>query len=336
MKKLLTIFLYAAFSVICLADNAIDLDSEANSAPADAQKSDIGYGDAVVLGVVEGFTEYLPVSSTGHLILANAFLKLENEEPLLDANGEVIYDQNFEPYTLKRAVDAYAIIIQFGAILAVVFLYWSYILKIMFGLLGRNPEGLRLARNLIVAFLPAVIVGLSIHKTIEANLFGVGPVIIALAVGAVLMLIVQKLYGRRSRSTSYFPRMEDMTVKQSLIVGILQCVAMWPGTSRSMMTILGGYIAGLKPADAAKFSFLLGLITLSAASGFKVYSDGGAILKGISTGPLVLGVAVSFVCAAVSIKWMVGFLSKHGLAPFAWYRLIIAGVLSAMLYFNML
>ena len=335
MKKLLTLFLCAAFSGLCLADGAIDLDSEAPAQSA-APKSDIGYDDAIVLGIVEGFTEYLPVSSTGHLILANAFLKLENEEPLLDGNGEVIYDKNFEPYTLKRAVDAYAIVIQFGAILAVAFMYWSYIVKMFFGLLGRNPEGLRLARNLLVAFLPAVVVGLLIHKTIEANLFGVGPVIIALAVGALLMLIVQKLYGRRNRSTSYFPRMEDMSLKQSLVVGILQCVAMWPGTSRSMMTILGGYIAGLKPADAAKFSFLLGLITLSAASFFKVYNDGEAILKGISVGPLALGIFVSFVCAAVSIKWMVGFLSKHGLAPFAWYRLIIAGVLSAMLYFNML
>lgn len=297
-------------------------------------KEDIGYADALVLGVVEGVTEYLPVSSTGHLILANALLGLDTDTPLCDSSGAEIYDIDGSPYTMKMAADAYAIVIQFGAILAVAVIYWQYLLKMLAGLLGRNPEGLRLLRNLIAAFLPAAVVGLILHDFIESQLFGVKPVIFALAAGAVLMLAMQKYYDKRQYAGKRYPKLEDMKLSKAFLIGALQCVAMWPGTSRSMMTILGGYLAGLRPSDSAKFSFLLGFVTLSAAAAYKTYKDGAAIAEALSFGPLAMGMLVAFISAAISVHWMVGFLTRKGLAPFAYYRFILAAVLIAALYFN--
>lgn len=301
------------------------------------EKNDINYLDAAVLGFVEGVTEFLPVSSTGHLILANAFLHLDSESPLTNDSGKIVRDKKNRPYTLKMAADAYAIIIQIGAILAVAMLYRLDILAMLAGLLGKSKEGLKLTINLIVAFMPAAVIGLLIHDFIEEKLFGVLPVIIALAAGGVLMFIAQKIYDKRATDEHRkYPRMEEMTVRQALLVGMLQCVAMCPGTSRSMMTILGGYAAGLKPADAARFSFLLGLITLSAASAFKMLKDGEAILQTISIPPLALGLIVAFFSALLSVKWLVGFLTRRGLTPFAWYRIAIALLLSGLVFAGLL
>lgn len=311
--------------------------SETDSAPVqkDNKKRDINYADALVLGIVEGVTEYLPVSSTGHLIVADRLLGIDTNTPLSDAYGKPILTRKLEPFTMKMAADAYAIIIQFGAIMAVAILYFDYFMKMLFGLMGKNREGLRLFVNIVVAFLPAAIIGLACAHIIEEKLFGVEPVIAALAAGAVLMGICQKIYSKNAQKRNA-PRLEDMTIKQSLLIGILQCVAMWPGTSRSMMTILGGYMAGLKPADAARFSFLLGFVTLTAASVYKTAKDGQNLLETLSIGPLAFGLVVAFVAAAISVKWMVGFLTRRGLAPFAWYRLLLAAVLWGMLAFDLL
>lgn len=303
---------------------------------ASKYKSDIGYLDALILGLVEGVTEYLPVSSTGHLILANYFLKLDGDTPLLDASGTPVLDEQMRPYTMKAIADSYAIVIQFGAILAVAILYWRQLITMLLGLFGRNPAGLKLLRNITVAFLPAAVVGLLLHDMIEQYLFGVKPVIIALSCGALLMLVIQKFYDNAHAYQRRFPSLEDMTIRQSLLIGILQCVAMWPGTSRSMMTILGGYLAGLKPADSARFSFLLGLATLSAASGFKVWKDGAAMFSTISVGPLLLGLVVAFISAALSVHWMVGFLTRRGLAPFAYYRFLLAAALGILLLLKLI
>ncbi len=342
MKRLLTVF-FLTFAAVLSAQvvneiapdpSAITAETRTTAKPA---KNDISYSDSVVLGLVEGLTEYLPVSSTGHLILANSFLGLDDEEPLVDANGDAVLNKNFEPLTLKAAADAYAIVIQLGAIFAVAIIYWESLLKMLFGLIGKNPEGLRLLRNLIAAFLPAAIVGLFAYDFIERVLFGVVPVIAALFFGAVLMVVVQRRFDKANAfACTRFTKLSDMKVRSALLVGILQCVAMWPGTSRSMMTIIGGYAAGLKPADSAKFSFLLGLITLSAASLFKIVKDGDAVLRAISVGPLCLGMFVAFVAAAVSVKWFVGFLTRRGLVPFAYYRILLAALLAGLLYFNLI
>lgn len=342
MKRLLTVFLLTCAAVLS-AQVVNEIAPDPSAKPAETRttakpaKNDISYSDSVVLGLVEGLTEYLPVSSTGHLILANSFLGLDDEEPLVDTNGDAILNKNFEPLTLKAAADAYAIVIQLGAIFAVAIIYWESLLKMLFGLIGKNPEGLRLLRNLIAAFLPAAIVGLLAHDFIERVLFGVVPVIAALFFGAVLMVVVQRRFDKANAfACTRFTKLSDMKVHSALLVGILQCVAMWPGTSRSMMTIIGGYAAGLKPADSAKFSFLLGLITLSAASLFKIVKDGDAVLRAISVGPLCLGMFVAFVAAAVSVKWFVGFLTRRGLVPFAYYRILLAALLAGLLYFNLI
>ncbi len=298
-----------------------------------AEKDDISYTDAVILGLVEGITEYLPVSSTGHLILTNAALKLDADTPVLNEGGVNIMKTPDEPYTLKSLVDSYCIVIQLGAIASVALLYWRYILMMAIGLLGRNPTGLKLFVNLIAAFVPAAVVGLAFHDAIERYLFGVLPVIIALFAGAIVMWIAQRRYDKKGNSGKL--KMEDLTLSKSVMIGLLQCFALLPGTSRSMMTILGGYFAGLDEKNSAKFSFLLGLVTLSAASLYKIYKDGSAMAEALSIPPLVVGLLVAFVSSAAAVKWLISFLTRHGLVPFAIYRVILAGVLALALYSGM-
>ena len=286
----------------------------------------LGWMDATLLGLVEGITEYLPISSTGHLILTNSLLGLDSTEPLLDEIGQPILTPDGEVVTLKAAADAYAIVIQAGAILAVVFLYWSRIWQIILGVLGLSPNGRRLARNLIVAFMPAAVLGLLLDDWIESMLFAPLPIAIALIAGGLLMLSVEAWRKRQLPQEEYAIDLHTLGIRQSLFIGFLQCVAMWPGTSRSMMTIVGGYLSGLSPAKSAEFSFLLGLITLSAAAGYKAVSSGPELFLAIETGPILLGILVAFISAGLAVKWLVGYLSKHGLALFAWYRFALAAL----------
>ena len=331
----LLFFVCASFSFSQTA--GLPLNTKAATVDNIAQKTDISVFDSVVLGIVEGITEYLPVSSTGHLILTNSVLGLDSETPLKDAKGNIVVDKKQSKksgkevvYTMKKAADAYAVIIQLGAILAVLALYWESVWEIVKGVFGKSKKGLFLARNIIAAFMPAAVIGLLLHDYIDEYLFGVYPVVFALFAGGLLMLFVQKKLGKKA-SKKPDTDLADLSVKQSLLIGFLQVVAMWPGTSRSMMTILGGYIAGLNPASSAKFSFLLGLLTLSAASFFKIAKDGQNMLNALSVLPLLVGLIVSFICALVCVKWLVGFLTRRGLAPFAWYRIALSAVLC--LYF---
>lgn len=336
---LLAAALLAAHAPTAQTINEISTDpppAESSPVPAGASaKTDISYSDATILGLVEGFTEYLPVSSTGHLIIANAFLGLDAPEPLFDADGGPVLNSRLEPVTLKSAADAYAVVIQLGAIAAVAFVYWEWLVKMLFGLLGRNPEGLRLLRNIVVAFMPAAVAGLLFGEFIESALFGVIPVVAALFFGALLMIWTQRRYSlAHSRPSAGYARLDDMRARSALLIGVFQCAAMWPGMSRSMITIVGGYAVGLRPADSARFSFLLGLVTLSAASAYKMLKDGDALLRAVSAGPLLLGMAVAFLSAALSVRWLVGFLTRRGLAPFAYYRIALAAALGALAYFN--
>ena len=232
------------------------------------------------------------------------------------------------PYTIGEAAYAYVIVIQAGAIAAVVILYWRSILDILLGCLGRSVTGRRLARNLITAFLPAAVIGLLLDDWIESKLGdNITAVAGALIVGAVVMLLVERWRkGRQGGAIApeQGPALHELTVRQSLTIGFIQCFAMWPGTSRSMATIVGGYLMGLSPKRAAEFSFLLGLITLSAASGYKFLGDGRDMLAALNFGPVLLGCVVAFVSAALAVHWLVGYLSRHGLALFAWYRIALA------------
>lgn len=296
---------------------------------AETDKNQITYADSIVLGVVEGLTEYLPVSSTGHLIITNRLLGLESEAELFDKKGEpVVWKDHGQsrPMTLKDAADSYAIIIQFGAILAVMILYRRRLWDICLGLLGRDKRGFRLMINLLVAFLPAAVLGLLLRGLIESYLFGPMPVAVALIFGSGLMFCIEWWRKRNcpAPQENYGPDLPELPIRSAFLIGLLQCVAMWPGTSRSMMTLAGGYLAGLNPRRAAEFSFLLGLVTLSAASLYKLYKNGSEIAAGLDIAPLLVGLIVATVSAAIAVKWMVGYLTRHGLNLFAWYRLALA------------
>jgi len=288
--------------------------------------TELSIWQAVILGVVEGITEYLPISSTGHLIITSALLGLD------------------ETPQQKAAIDAFNIIIQGGAILAVLGLYWKRVRQMILGMMGKDAIGLRLMRNLFIAFLPAVVLGLLLDDVIERWLFRPLPVILALALGGVLMILLtpwQRKHFHDTESDESAPGqnyvdLEQLTWGKALIIGLLQCVAMWPGTSRSMMTIVGGMMMGLRPRQAAEFSFLLGLPTLGGACVYKlaknVTSDGANIFETLGLTPTIVGILVATISAAVAIKWMVGYLSRHGVAVFGWYRIALCAFLGILIW----
>ena len=290
--------------------------------------------DAVLLGVIEGITEYLPISSTGHLIIASRFLGLESEQPLTDPAGHPLWYRKPSPrhpagipLTLKLAADTYSIVIQFGAIAAVALLYWRQIWSMINGLLGRDPAGLHLVRNLLLAFVPAAVFGLLAHDWIDAHLFSIGAVLVA-QVGGAFLILWAEAYRRKHPPTETAG--DSLNPRKALNIGLLQCVAMWPGTSRSMMTIVGGYLAGLEARKAAEFSFLLGFVTLTAATGYKSLQSGAAMIQVFGWPHVLLGCVVATVCAALAVRFLVTWLTRHGMGVFAYYRLALAAVLAAV------
>ena len=325
--------LLVALALLSLPVAAAESPKPAPSASAPA--AELSVADALVLGVVEGVTEFLPVSSTGHLIIANHFLGLEAEEPLLSADGRPLYYRapspqypHGVPLTIKQAADTYVVVIQFGAIAAVGILYWTQLIAMLRGLLGLDPAGRRLLINLLIAFFPAAGLGFLLHGWIDAHLFSIPAVIIALVAGAGLMFFAES-WRRKHANRAELPA--ELTPKQAAGIGALQCLALWPGTSRSMTTIVGGYFAGLDPRRAAEFSFLLGFVTLTAATVYKSYKGGAAMIQVFGWSNVLLGAAVAAVTAALSVRFLVGWLTRHGLAAFAWYRLALALALAVLL-----
>ncbi|MBI5381733.1 MAG: undecaprenyl-diphosphate phosphatase [Opitutae bacterium] len=310
----------------------------APSAPVDSTAhpvAELSVRDAIVLGIVEGVTEFLPISSTGHLIIANQLLGLESDKPLTDQAGRPLFYKKPSakhpdgvPLTLKLAADTYTVVIQFGAIAAVALLYWSQLMSMLRGLLGRDPAGLHLLVALLIAFIPAAVVGLLVHDWIDAHLFSIGAVIVAQVAGAVLMLAVEYWRRRQPAKPADEAAPLQLSPKQAIGIGALQCVAMWPGTSRSMMCIVGGYFAGLNPRRAAEFSFLLGFVTLSAATVFKSYKSGAAMIQVFGWSHVLLGCVVAAMAAAAAVRFFVGFLTRYGLTAFALYRVAIAVILA--------
>ena len=297
---------------------------------------DFGIEEAILLGLIEGITEFLPISSTGHLILANHFLGLTQSEASLPSRNHENPHPRVDPTSMSEALDAYIIVIQFGAIIAVALLYRTNIRSIILGLLGRDQEGLFLARNLALAFFPAASIGLAFHAVISSYLFNIPSVILALFLGGMLMLWVENWRKRRiqpnqSESPSSGPVLHQLSPRQSLLIGFFQCVALWPGISRSMITIVGGYAVGLSPSRAAEFSFLLGLPTLSAAALYKILKSGPEMYGTLGWTPVLLGMGVAALSAAIAVKWMVSYLTSHGLAFFACYRIALALSLAVIL-----
>jgi undecaprenyl-diphosphatase len=251
---------------------------------------------AIILGIVEGITEFLPVSSTGHLILADALL-------------------GYDP----KKWDAFNIIIQSGAILAVVVLYWQTFWGVLSGLIARDVKSWAFLRNVALGFLPAAVIGLALHDKIEALLGQPRIVAYALIAGGIAILVIERLAKSvRVKSVSSMPWLT------ALGVGFIQCIAMIPGVSRSGATIMGALSMGVERKTAAEFSFFLAVPTMAGAtllSGLKHRDE--IMASGFST--LAIGWVVSFLVALVVIKAFVGVVSRYGFAPFAWYR-IAAGI----------
>lgn len=263
---------------------------------------------AALLGIVEGITEYLPISSTGHLILTSH---------LLGESGE--------------GVDAFDIVIQLGAILAVVVHYRKLLIDRASGLVRREPASVQLLVALVLGFLPTAITGVLLRKKIKALLFGPGPVATALVVGGIVMIAVELIRARKSDEDGPGLRgLEHVTPKRAFLIGLGQCVSMWPGSSRSMCTIVAGQLTGLSTATAAEFSFLLGLPTLGAATLYEAYKS-RAVLGDMGGLNLVIGLVFSFVVAWAVIAAFLAYLKRRGLVPFGLYRIVLGLIVFALL-----
>jgi undecaprenyl-diphosphatase len=250
---------------------------------------------AVLLGIVEGVTEFLPVSSTGHLILADALM-------------------GYDP----KKWDVFNIIIQSGAILAVVVLYWRTFWDVLMGLVRRERGAVAFVRNVALAFLPSAVIGLAFHDRIEALLGNPRLVAITLIIGGVAILLIERMVKR-----VHVNSVEAMPMRTALGVGLIQCISMVPGVSRSGATIMGALSMGVERKTAAEFSFFLAVPTMAGATLLQGMKHKDEIMaSGLSD--IAIGWVVSFVVALAVIKLFVGMVSRFGFGPFAWYR-IVAG-----------
>lgn len=275
-------------------------------AAAAERKDGLGLADAALLGIVEGVTEWLPVSSTGHLTFTQKLLGIDGD-----------------------AADSYAIAIQAGAILAVLGLYHRRFTGMLQGVRGRDPEGRHTLVTVILACLPAVLVGVTFEKPIKEHLFGTWPVVVAWAVGGLAIIVVAA--RRRAIDPDSGAPLSALTHRSALIVGVAQVLALWPGVSRSLVTILAATAVGLSVPAAVEFSFLVGFVVLSGATLHELVTSGDVMFEAFGVaGPLV-GLAVAFVTAAVAMRWMVDYLTRHGLAVFGWYRLVAAAFVATLL-----
>mgnify|MGYP002512069724 FL=1 len=268
--------------------------------------------ETIVIAIVEGLTEFLPVSSTGHMIIAQNLLGVESTE----------------------FVKAFTFIIQFGAILSVVVLYWKRFFQLNH---TPAPEGAGCVKRflhtfdfywkLFVAFIPAAVLGLLFSDAIDAMLESVGVVAVMLVLGGIFMLFCDKIFNKGSEDTPF-------TEKRAFMVGLFQCISMIPGVSRSMATIVGGMSQGLTRKAAAEFSFFLAVPTMFGATLYKVYKilkTGGMemIMDNMST--LIVGNAVAFIVAMLAIKGFIKYVQKYGFKAFGWYRIIVGGLILVMM-----
>jgi len=252
----------------------------------------------ILLGIVEGVTEFIPVSSTGHLILASELLGY-------DAAQWAVFN----------------VVIQLGAILAVIVLYWRTFWAVFVGLFQRRPESWRFLRNVAVGFLPSAIVGLLLLDRIEAMLGSPMTVAVALVVGGVAILVIERLAPQ-----GHEKGVADISLGKAAGIGLIQCLSMVPGVSRSGATILGGLSLGVERRTAAEFSFFLAVPTMLGASTLQLARHHQS-LGAASLSDIAIGFVVSFVVALFVIRWFIGIVSRRGFAPFGWYR-IAAGSLA--------
>jgi undecaprenyl-diphosphatase len=253
--------------------------------------------DIVLLGIIEGLTEFLPVSSTGHLILASELLGFKGEAEL-----------------------AFKIAIQLGAILAVLVAYRSRFTDVLSGLAQRDPAAIGFTRNIILGFLPALVVGAVAYEGIRRLIESPLTVAVALIVGGVAILMIEKRLHKVR-----FAEIEEVPGGTAFGVGIGQCVAMIPGVSRSGATIMFGLLAGLDRKTAAEYSFFLAVPTMAAATVYALWKGRDALAVG-DVAAIGLGFVVAFVVALAVVKGFVALIGRYGFAPFAWYRIVVGGV----------
>lgn len=285
-------------------------------------RADFTYGRALVTGTVEGVTEYLPVSSTGHMIISDRLLGVPND-PHITVAG--LTDRKGRAISLERVADDYIVIIQIGAILAVFVAFFGRIRGLIVGLSRWESKSVTLTSSILVAFVPAATLGFLFKDAITAYLFSIEVVAAALLVGGLIILVAERVLPKSVASGA--DEVATIGWRSALTVGLCQCFALIPGTSRSLATILGGRVAGLSHAAATEFSFLVGLLTLSAASVYKMWSLGPALTQVYPAGPASVGLLVAALTAFVSVKWLVGYVSSNGLGVFAWYRIALGGAI---------
>jgi len=257
---------------------------------------------AFIMGIVEGVTEFLPISSTGHMIIVADFINFVGKFPTL-----------------------FEIVIQLGAIFAVIYNYRE---KILDSLQNLKPHqwGFKLWLKMFVAFIPAAIVGLLMGDFIELHLFSVPTVCVALVIGAILIILTEK-YHRTSKSIT---SIDDVNLKDSLFIGLIQCLSLFPGMSRSASTIIGGLLMGLTASAAAEFSFFLAIPTMFAATGYTLLKHASQITV-VELEALIIGFLTSFFVALIVIRKFIKFLTTHKLSIFAYYRLLVGVLLFALL-----
>lgn len=270
--------------------------------PADAP-DELSTLAAIILGLVEGLTEYLPVSSTGHLLITQELLGLGGTDEA------------------DLALDTYAICIQAGAILAVVVLYRDRLLQMLRGVTSGDVEGRNLLLATIAAFVPTVVLALAFQDVVRDRLFGPTPIAAAWIVGGIAILLLVRT-GRFDRAGA---AITELTTQQAVIIGVAQAIAIWPGVSRSLITIVAAVLVGLSLGAAVEFSFILGLATLSAATLWEALDNGGNLIDTFGIASPLIGLVVAFISAVAAIRWMVGWLEQRGFAVFGWYR-IAAGI----------
>ena len=257
----------------------------------------------ILLGIVEGLTEYLPVSSTGHLILATELLGFDAEKWAL-----------------------FNVAIQPGAILAIVMLYWRTFRDVLAGLWRREPSAWRFTRNLLIAFLPAAVLGVLLGDQIDALLENATVVAWALIIGGIAIVLIERMVKPRASPEHDRPEQQvaAVTLRQSALVGLVQCLAMIPGVSRSGATIMGAVALGIDRKTAADFSFFLAVPTLAGATVLQLAKHHDEIAPGM-IGNILIGAAVSFVVAIIVVKIFVAFIQRHGFTAFGWYRIVAGG-----------
>jgi undecaprenyl-diphosphatase len=255
---------------------------------------------AILLGIVEGLTEFLPVSSTGHLILAAELLGYRADQ-----------------------WSTFNVIIQLGAILAVIVLYWRTFWTVATGLFSREAGAWRFATNIAVAFAPSAVLGLILIDNIEALLGNAVVVAVALIVGGIAILLIERLV----KPATIEPGVAAIPLKRALGIGFIQCLSMVPGVSRSGATIMGALSLGIERRTAAEFSFFLAVPTMVGATTLSVGKHHEEIAAGgVDWGLIAVGFVTSFLVAIAIIKWFVGIVSRYGFAPFAWYRIVAGSV----------